>query len=78
MMMTIPGQAAPSAIEDEAFLLFLAETLEDDEGKLIDPLSMSAPQPITSSDEQTTEKTNNDVSKQPIQQAQHHKEEDHE
>ncbi len=32
--------AAPSPIEDEAFLIFLADTLEEESG-LVDPLSMT-------------------------------------
>lgn len=41
MMMPLVSQAAPSAIEDEAFLLFLADTIESD-GELIDPLTMNS------------------------------------
>jgi len=40
MMISLTSQAIPSAIDDEAFLLFLADIIEDD-GELIDPLSMS-------------------------------------
>jgi negative regulator of sigma E activity len=40
MMITLTSQAEPSAIDDEAFLLFLADTLEED-GELIDPLSIT-------------------------------------
>jgi hypothetical protein len=43
MMITLTSQAAPSAIDDEAFLLFLADTLEED-GELIDPLSVTEPE----------------------------------
>jgi hypothetical protein len=43
MMITLTSQAAPSAIDDEAFLLFLADTLEED-GELIDPLSVIEPE----------------------------------
>jgi hypothetical protein len=43
MMITLTCQAAPSAIDDEAFLLFLADTLEED-GELIDPLSVTEPE----------------------------------
>lgn len=32
--------AAPSQIDDEAFLMFLADSIEED-GQLIDPLTMS-------------------------------------
>ena len=39
--MTIASQADPSTIDDEAFLLFLADTIEND-GELIDPLTMDA------------------------------------
>jgi hypothetical protein len=42
-MITLTSQAAPSAIDDEAFLLFLADTLEED-GELIDPLSVTEPE----------------------------------
>jgi hypothetical protein len=40
MMISLTSQAIPSAIDDEAFLLFLADIIEDD-GELIDPLSMN-------------------------------------
>ena len=40
MMLASNNWAAPSPIEDEAFLLFLADTLEEENG-LIDPLSMT-------------------------------------
>lgn len=40
MMISLTSQATPSAIDDEAFLLFLADIIEDD-GELIDPLSMN-------------------------------------
>ena len=39
-MLTANNWAAPSPIEDEAFLLFLADTIEEDNG-LVDPLSMT-------------------------------------
>jgi hypothetical protein len=44
MMFTLTSQAEPSAIDDEAFLLFLADTIEED-GELIDPLSITEPEP---------------------------------
>lgn len=42
--------AAPSPIDDEAFLLFLAESVEED-GELVDPLTMIEQQ----TDEETKE-----------------------
>ena len=39
-LLTSQNWAAPSPIEDEAFLMFLADTLEEESG-LVDPLTMT-------------------------------------
>ena len=58
MMLASNNWAAPSPIEDEAFLLFLADTLEEETG-LIDPLSMTdKDQALTIKIETQTTQTN--------------------
>jgi len=46
--------AAPSPIEDEAFLMFLAESVEED-GEWVDPLTM-----IEQESDDETEESNHD------------------
>jgi len=62
LMLASNNWAAPSPLEDEAFLLFLADTFEEEDG-LIDPLSM------TDKDQEITVKIESEVT-QTIEKAQ--------